>query len=332
MPWESKHSPKLTIRAKYEPYDALRQRFWRQYITQYDADDSGALSYFELTAMLDSLGSTLTKKTIEGYFTSCGKNIDTDELTSEEIVYHLETETKKDRSQKAKVAPNGEALSGSNTPSIAAQPANHGLTYTGPGGHSAPVDPQELAEHLRQSHPRGEEEGTLAKTAGNVRPVHVEKENSSSSIPSVKVERSGNGLPAQMPDMPPSRDGSELASPQSGLSDIEGETPDDRERIINIRTCPLCHRPRLKKRSEQDIVTHLAICASADWSRVDKIVTANYVTSSQAQRKFFTRIVNKVAIGSYSLGANSGNILVQDRRTGQLQEEKMAVSRRWLDG
>jgi phosphatidylserine decarboxylase len=70
----------------------------------------------------------------------------------------------------------------------------------------------------------------------------------------------------------------------------------------------------------------LAICASADWSRVDRIVTANYVTSSQAQRKFLTRMMNKVAIGAYSLGANSANILVQDRITGQLQEEKMAVS------
>jgi phosphatidylserine decarboxylase len=96
--------------------------------------------------------------------------------------------------------------------------------------------------------------------------------------------------------------------------------------VINIRTCTLCHRPRLGRKSEQDIVTHLAVCASADWSRVDRIVTANYVTSSQAQRKFLTRMMNKVAIGAYSLGANSANILVQDRMTGQLQEEKMAVS------
>jgi phosphatidylserine decarboxylase len=109
--------------------------------------------------------------------------------------------------------------------------------------------------------------------------------------------------------------------------DNEQESSDNelRERVINIRTCPLCHRPRLGKRSEQDIVTHLAICASSDWSRVDRIVTANYVTSSQAQRKFMTKLMNKVTIGNYKLGANSGNILVQDRLTGQLQEEKMAI-------
>ena len=85
MPWESKHAPKLTVRAKYEPYDALRQRFWRQYITQYDADDTGGMSYTELTAMLDSLGSTLTRRTIEGYFTEYGKSPSKDELTVDEV-------------------------------------------------------------------------------------------------------------------------------------------------------------------------------------------------------------------------------------------------------
>lgn len=38
-----------------------------------------------------------------------------------------------------------------------------------------------------------------------------------------------------------------------------------------------------------------------------------------------TKLMNKVTIGNYKLGANSGNILVQDRLTGQLQEEKMAI-------
>jgi phosphatidylserine decarboxylase len=118
----------------------------------------------------------------------------------------------------------------------------------------------------------------------------------------------------------------ETTSPAS-RSDVEdsADQPGDFERVINIKECPLCRRPRLGKRSEQDIITHLAVCASSDWSRVNRLVTANYVTSSQAQRKLVTKLINKVAIGSYSVGANSANILVQDRLTGQLQEEKMAV-------
>jgi phosphatidylserine decarboxylase len=102
MPWEAKHSPKLTIRAKYEPYDALRQRFWRQYITQYDVDETNTMSYTELTAMLDSLGSTLTRQTIEGYFDAWGKSAATDELEIDEVIQCLEWEVTKPKTEKAR--------------------------------------------------------------------------------------------------------------------------------------------------------------------------------------------------------------------------------------
>ena len=328
MPWESKYSPKITVRAKYEPYDALRQRFWRQYCTQYDVDETGTISYTELTTMLDSLGSTLTKRTLESYFTRYGKNPDEDELTIEEVVSCLEQEVVRNRSEKEKVSqkPEHELMTESPTPPVAAAPAGNGLYMTGPQGNiSSPVDPDALREHIIASQPR--------EVPGNQQAIPTE------SVPAVKVEPSSS-LPPRESALGQSLPESEVSSGVITVasSEAEGEdddfagsggsdesVPQDRERIINIRTCPLCHRRRLGKRSEQDIVTHLAICASADWSRVDRIVTANYVTSSQAQRKFFTKLVNKVAIGSYSLGANSANILVQDRMTGQLQEEKMAV-------
>jgi hypothetical protein len=78
------------------------------------------------------------------------------------------------------------------------------------------------------------------------------------------------------------------------------------ERVINIKTCPLCHQPRLKNKGEMDIVTHLAICASGDWARVDRIMVSNFVTASQAKRKWYTMVMNKVTTGAYSLGAVSG--------------------------
>ncbi|ORY24008.1 phosphatidylserine decarboxylase-domain-containing protein [Naematelia encephala] len=312
QPWESKHFPKLTLRAKYEPYDALRQRFWRQYIMQYDTDDTGTMSYTELTAMLDSLGSTLTTHTIGGYFETFGKNVDKDELTIDEVIQCLERETSKPRAEKEKVT-GDEPVTGMHTPTVQANPTADGLEMTGPDSISSPVDARELAEYLENTKQEDEQPGNQAT---------LDKE-----VPSVKVERaatSDDSTDAPIKLITPSDMETDLPSPASEI-EVDGESPDERERIINIRTCPLCHRPRLSRKSEQDIVTHLAICASSDWSRVDKIVTANYVTSSQAQRKFFTRMVNKVAIGAYSLGANSANILVQDRRTGQLMEEKMAV-------
>lgn len=47
--------PTLEIRAKFTPYDALRQQFWRKYLRQYDIDESGAFSHLELFSALDSL-------------------------------------------------------------------------------------------------------------------------------------------------------------------------------------------------------------------------------------------------------------------------------------
>ncbi|WRT64623.1 phosphatidylserine decarboxylase [Kwoniella shivajii] len=322
MPWEARHSPKLTVRAKYEPYDALRQRFWRQYITQYDADDSGCMSYTELTAMLDSLGSTLTRRTLEGYFSSCGKSAEKDEMTIDEVIHCLEKEVTKSRSEKEKVSgdelvPSGSSV-GETSYSVSAQPTQEGLDMTGPQGNISPgVDPDELAEHIMQSRPRNDDE---SEPAGNIEKVEP-------GVPAVKVERTATMDGTTMASNEPADGTLTPGSLFSENEDIDNElsSTDDRERVINIKTCPLCHRPRLGEKTEQDIVTHLAVCASADWSRVDRIVTANYVTSSQAQRKFLSKIVNKVAIGSYALGANSANILVQDRRTGQLQEEKMAV-------
>ena len=325
MPWESRPSPKLTFRATYEPYDALRQRFWRQYITQYDVDDTGKVSYTELTTMLDSLGSTLTKRTLEGYFSSYGKSAERDELTVDEVILCLEREVGKHRSEKAKVSEEVPASEhGDNPPMVAPYPVNQGLGTTGPNGKvSSAVDAQELAEHIIRSRPSAQQEEDDRDRPGNQLP-HPKIDP---TVPAVRVERSPS-----IDDSGITSDSNALSTPPSILSELENDEAshlsgdDNRERIINIRTCPLCHHPRLGKRSEQDIVSHLAICASADWNRVDRIVTANYVSASQAQRKYFTRMVNKVAIGAYSLGANSANILVQDRTTGQLQEEKMAVS------
>jgi len=36
-------------------------------------------------------------------------------------------------------------------------------------------------------------------------------------------------------------------------------------------------------------------------------------------------VISKITYGGYKLGANSANILVQDRLTGQIQEERMSV-------
>ncbi|KAI0406030.1 phosphatidylserine decarboxylase [Xylaria palmicola] len=97
------------------------------------------------------------------------------------------------------------------------------------------------------------------------------------------------------------------------------------EHVVEIRECPICHQPRLNKRKDADIVTHIATCASQDWRQVNSLVMGGFVTASQAQRKWYSKVMTKISYGGYKLGANSANILVQDRLTGQINEEKMSV-------
>jgi len=144
------------------------------------------------------------------------------------------------------------------------------------------------------------------------------------SLSSTKVDPvSSTSSVRDISDVPPLEMTGESAS--SSSDELSTEDPAVGEHVVFIKECPLCHQPRLQSKSEVDIVTHLALCASQDWKRVDRLVMGDFVTSSQAQRKWYSKVVSRITTGSYKLGANSANILVQDRLTGQIQEERMSV-------
>ncbi|KAL8770651.1 MAG: hypothetical protein Q9209_003719 [Squamulea sp. 1 TL-2023] len=277
--WEDKHNPQLYLRAKYLPYTALRQQFWRAMLKQYDADENARVSKIELTSMLDTLGSTLKESTIDGFFHRFAKGNDDSQdplLTYDQVVICLEDQLQKTTQKKT-----------------------WGDTMKGAMDHA----------HFSQ-----------------VR--NGEKRPSRSEIPSMEgnadvplnklVDRSAVPAIAQDPLDSPGESGEHLE--RDDLVDERGE-----EHVIEIRECPLCHQPRLNKRSDADIVTHIATCASQDWRQVNHIVMAGFVTSSQAQRKWYSKVITKISYGGYKLGANSANILVQDRLTGQINEERMSV-------
>jgi phosphatidylserine decarboxylase len=81
--------------------------------------------------------------------------------------------------------------------------------------------------------------------------------------------------------------GFESTGDDSGLTDLDDKTE---ERVAMITECPLCHQPRLNKRSEVDIITHVAICASQDWRQIDRFVMSGFVTSDQAHRKWYSKV------------------------------------------
>ncbi|KAL1664147.1 phosphatidylserine decarboxylase-domain-containing protein [Schizophyllum commune] len=366
--WEARHNPVIIVRAKYQPYDALRQRFWRQYLRQYDTDDTGSLSHVEITSMLDSLGSTLTRSTIHSFFTRYGKQPHEDELTMDEVVQCLEDEIGKPDAERKRVGDDADddpSTSAIATPVIGLSDAQgreidmSQLDFSGPPAAAganvsgdlsdAPVEKPEnivpgggqpLETSVEKPGANTTKPGAPAgySTEPAAQPLHEAAapassysssedagEESSTSVSGVPGKKKKRGLKsrANFRKSSSSRSKSGSSSPDglgSGATDAGSV-----ERVINVKNCPLCHRPRLNDKAEMDIVTHLAVCASQDWNKVDRIMVANFVTASQAQRKWYTKVIGKISSGDYRLGANSANIIVQNRMTGQLEEEKMAV-------
>ncbi|PLB53391.1 hypothetical protein P170DRAFT_349459 [Aspergillus steynii IBT 23096] len=273
--WEDKHSPELIVKAKYMPYRALRQQFWRLMLRQYDADDSGRIDKVELTTMLDTLGSTLKESTIDSFFERFSEEnelSETMDLTFDQVVICLE-----DTLQALQTDPRSGIKK---------------LVSTSSTGSQASEDPSSGDDDLE------------ATSAPSAPPLNTDPQ--STSVPTLSSE---DQLALNEEDLHP-----------DDLGDERGE-----EHVIEIRECPLCHQPRLSKRSDADIITHIATCASRDWRQVDNLVMGGFVTSSQAQRKWYTKVITKISYGGYKLGANSANILVQDRITGQINEERMSV-------
>ncbi|THW57300.1 hypothetical protein D6D25_03034 [Aureobasidium pullulans] len=285
--WEDKHNPIVHIRVKYLPYQALRQQFWRAMLRHYDADDTGNLDKVEITTMLDTLGSTLHEDTINSWFKRFAAENDGEEvLTMDQAVICLEDQLMKYQ----KKASLSDTIQGKLHISSASATNTSKLTS---------ADGSESSDNLVQSEDSSSSQGT---PLNNHSPTSV--------IPALEVQ-----------DL--SADGEEGgALPDDDLADEDrGE-----EHVVEIKECPICHQPRLdKKNTEADIITHVATCASQDWRAVNNIVMGGFVTSSQAQRKWYSKVITKIGYGGYKIGANSANILVQDRITGQINEERMSV-------
>lgn len=164
-------------------------------------------------------------------------------------------------------------------------------------------------------------------------------DSSQNATPFMKASQTPSNLnPHSIPTLEVSDLGEEgmsgdlLTGDEVGVDgDIEqelGEIESGEEHVVEIHECPICHQPRLvkgRRTTDADIITHIATCASSDWRSVNNIVMAGFVTSSQAQRKWYSKVITKVSYGGYKLGANSANILVQDRLTGMINEERMSV-------
>ena len=286
-------------RAKFQPYDALRQRFWAQYLVQYDTDDTHALSHLEIASMLDSLGSTLSTQTIDSFFHRYGKRPAEDELTIPEAIMCLENELCRPRSERKRLNTDDSFVDSGSSPTPGDESESRGpskfflegLDFSGPP-LSLMLNDESPTEHSSSIRPNPPPQYLMEPSERPL--VHVAEP--------LSVSSTSPSIPSSARKFSYASSDSEEVSSTGGL--LRSSANDDHfERVINIKNCPLCHRPRLNSKAELDIVTHLAICASQDWAKVDRIVVGNFVTHSQAQRKWYTKVITKMSNGNYKLGA-----------------------------
>ncbi|KAI6803205.1 hypothetical protein KC360_g658 [Hortaea werneckii] len=304
--WEDKHNPTLFIRAKYLPYQALRQQFWRVMLKQYDADESGKIDKVELVTMLDTLGSTLHNSTIDGFFRRFrNENGGEEILTMDQAVMCLEEQLQRTQEMQDKL---------------------HRPHWR------SKRDPRTATANLSVMHQNSSpDDSPLAGGTPYMSGSSSNLNTSTSNIPTLEVSDLSDA--GERGEHLPDNDlaSTDLLSKTDDLNLTDTEGADDsgkEEHVVEINECPICHLPRLthgRRTTDADIITHIATCASSDWRAVNNLVMAGFVTSSQAQRKWYSKVITKVSYGGYRLGANSANILVQDRVTGMINEERMSV-------
>jgi phosphatidylserine decarboxylase len=291
----------------------MRQRFWRQYLKQYDTDDTNTMSHLELTSMLDSLGSTLTRSTVSSFFTRFDKKAHHDDITVDQAIQCLETELGRPESEKKRL----DADDGLPDSSVSATPV---LSITGDRGQELQLDHLDFSgpSAADSSHDDAGSKSNKYLTEPMQLPLHVvaagaTPENSDSWSDDAEGDLSSTGpSPSGTPSSETSVEKKKRMGRFRRTNKTKGENSSDDsspnasdslERVINVKNCPLCHRPSLNSKAEIDIITHLAICASQDWKQVDRIVVGNFVTASQAQRKWYTKVISMVSSGDYKLGA-----------------------------
>lgn len=261
--WEGRHQPTLTFRAKYVPYEQIRRMFWLTLTKTYDSDNNGRMSRMEVQTMLESLGSTISDSTLEKFWTHFNKTED-QELEFDELIDRLEAhivhnDLRRLASIKARRSSSTEEPSGAGEAmSNFLDPARYYQYDEEMGSDSFDDSDADGITH----------DGLMISKHDNNEPL---------------AEAHGVQYGLNASDTP-----YDTKHDQELKLQNEDEMQADSERIekvIHVRECPICHRPNLNKRSQMDIITHIATCAADDWTTVDKFVMGNFITEAYAQRK-----------------------------------------------
>ncbi|PPQ76344.1 hypothetical protein CVT26_010173 [Gymnopilus dilepis] len=288
-------------KAKYQPYDALRQRFWCQYLQHYDCDNANTISHLELTAMLDSFSSTLTQSTLASSFTRFNKDLKEDELTIDEAVMRLKADFGRPVEEKRRLdedTKEGEDGSFSATPvlPVAGEKGEEVQLDWGRTGFSGPP-------HVGLPTHAADAMGVGAFTTEPMQlPLHQAAATRSSDTETPDLSSDGNGESGNNSPTMPSTPGGSLVPSAPGSRKKYRRNPFRRNSrrmsttsepatpTVEESLSPESHQrqvlPSLPPPSDelQGGNRHhyaLADCASEDWKKFDKIMVGIFVTSIQ---------------------------------------------------
>ncbi|KAI8380267.1 phosphatidylserine decarboxylase-domain-containing protein [Blakeslea trispora] len=303
--------PKLTIRAKFVPYVEIRKLFWTALAKTCDADNSNTMSKLEVQTMLETLGSTISECTMNTFWEENGKDLSED-LTMDELVNSLESLMVQLDERQKRTDVNTLIEAGKDVPEELANKNTTNPFF--PGSSSDDDETADLSD-------------TEDDYDSDISYDSAEYAESISTSPDTPDEADYDVL-AEADGVQYVDDSLESLRIHENEKQPEHKDHDShikREKIIQLSECPICHKVNLAKRRQMETMTHVAICAANDWTTVDQFLIGNFGSEAQAQRRWFVKLVSKVGYGKYSEGENNANIIVQDRSTGLLIDERMSV-------
>lgn len=103
-------------------------------------------------------------------------------------------------------------------------------------------------------------------------------------------------------DLDPTTDELDFDQLAQSLEQFLHSASSSRLHLISITECPLCRKPIKQNMRDEEVITHVAICAVNDPGKADRILLQSYVTEDYAQRKWFAKLLDYVSCGSYQVG------------------------------
>lgn len=270
--WGDSHHPTLTFRAKFVPYSTIRKMFWTTLANASGISADGRIDRLEIVSLLESLGSTISDATLNSFWKDHGKDPETESLTMDEFITSIEnfmSSTDKDQRRRSLTTAMEETQLGEADDEDNDDQEDEAL-FSGDDACSSDEEIYMMDEDEL-------DEDDMLNSDEDYGNDVLDDSYPGSSSSGVSDDAADDVLLEARQFQP------DLKESLSDTTNKEEENhtellPQANEKVIRLAECPICHRPFVSKRAQMDIVTHVATCASHDWTAVDHFLMGNFVT------------------------------------------------------